>query len=354
MPKAALVQAERDLVRHCGDGLPNDALRIQLLSSLRRLMPVDAVFFATADPETLLFTGAYAEEPLGAATEVFLANEFGSGDVNKFATLARSPSHAATLDAATAGRRGDSARSLEIMQPLGLGDELRVALMAGGRCWGYLCLHRDNGELGFSSSEVAVMSRVAPQIAHSLRQATLMTPQSVVAGRRPPGTVILAEDLTVIAMTAEAGDLLSRVPRDHPARRPLPMAVYSVAHAAKAAWVDGSVSGPVSTRVRMVDGTWLSLHGSRLHGASEHDRQLAVVVEPAAAPAVVPLVLAAYGLSRREAEVATLVLRGESTAAIVDQLHISRHTVQDHLKAVFDKTGVHSRRELIGQLLAPS
>ena len=64
MPKAALVQAERDLVRHCGDGLPNDALRIQLLSSLRRLMPVDAVFFATADPETLLFTEAYAEEPL--------------------------------------------------------------------------------------------------------------------------------------------------------------------------------------------------------------------------------------------------------------------------------------------------
>ena len=352
MTKASLVQAERDLVRHCGDGLPNDALRIQLLSSLRRLMPVDAVFFATADPETLLFTGAYAEEPLGEATAVFLANEFGSGDVNKFATLARSPLHAATLDAATRGRRADSARSLEIMQPLGLGDELRVALTASGRCWGYLCLHRDNGELGFSSSEVALMSRVAPQIAHSIRQATLMAAKTVVEGDSAPGMVILAEDLTVIAMTAEAEALLSRIPRDHPANRSLPLIVYSVAHAAKAAGMGGRASGPVSTRVRMVDGRWLSLHSSRLYGASEHDRQLAVVVEPAAAPAVVPLVLAAYGLSRREGEVATLVLRGESTAAIVDQLHISRHTVQDHLKAIFDKTGVRSRRELIGHLLA--
>lgn len=61
--------------------------------------------------------------------------------------------------------------------------------------------------------------------------------------------------------------------------------------------------------------------------------------------------LAAYGLSRREAEVATLVLRGTSTREIADALHISGHTVQDHLKAVFDKIGVRSRRDLVGRLL---
>jgi DNA-binding CsgD family transcriptional regulator len=48
------------------------------------------------------------------------------------------------------------------------------------------------------------------------------------------------------------------------------------------------------------------------------------------------------------------VLRGVSTRAISDTLHISQHTVQDHLKAIFDKVGVRSRRDLVGQLLDQS
>ena len=345
------VQAESDLVRHCSDGLTVEGLRTQLLSSIRRLMPVDAAFFATADPQTLLFTGGYAEDPLRGATATFLANEFGSDDVNKFATLARSSSHVATLDAATRSVRSASARSLDIMQPLGLGDELRMALVAGGRCWGYLCLHRDNGELGFTSSEVAVMARVAPRIAHGLRQATLLNAPTVAAAVGAPGIVVLAEDLTVVAITAEAEHLLSLIDDDGPRGAGLPMVVYAVAHAAQTAGGQiGVTVAPASSRVRVANGQWLSLHGSRLRGV-DHDHRVAVVVEPGSAQAVIPVLLAAYGLSSREAQVATLVLRGESTLAIVDLLHISRYTVQDHLKVVFDKAGVRSRRELIGKLL---
>jgi hypothetical protein len=49
--------------------------------------------------------------------------------------------------------------------------------------------------------------------------------------------------------------------------------------------------------------------------------------------------------------VTRLVLRGTSTRAITDMLCISAHTVQDHLKAVFDKVGVHRRRDLVGLLM---
>ena len=54
-----------------------------------------------------------------------------------------------------------------------------------------------------------------------------------------------------------------------------------------------------------------------------------------------------WGLSRREAEVADLVLRGLSNREIAGQLNISTNTVKTHLRAIFDKSGLRSRFELI-------
>jgi DNA-binding CsgD family transcriptional regulator len=348
---ASVVQAEREIVRHCHSGFDVGALQRKVLESLRALMPVDAAFFATADPDTLLFTGAFAEEPLQAATPMFLANEFGCQDVNKFASLATSARHVATLDRATGRDRRASPRSRDIMQPLGLGDELRAALMVGQDCWGYLCLHRDDRPLGFTSSEAAMIARLGPHIAHALRQATLLHVSAVSSQTASPGVVLLAGDLSLVAITAEAENLISLIEGTGSTSLPLPMAVYTVAVALEDVRRGTAPSHALpSTRVKTKDGGWISVHASRLHGATGED-PIAVVLEPIQARATVPLILSAHGLSAREAQVAKLVLRGASTQAIVDTLHISHHTVQDHLKAVFDKTGVHSRRDLVGRLL---
>ena len=60
--------------------------------------------------------------------------------------------------------------------------------------------------------------------------------------------------------------------------------------------------------------------------------------------------MSAYGLSERERDVTRLVLRGYSTVEISEDLVLSAHTVQQHLKGIFEKTGVRSRRELIGKV----
>jgi DNA-binding CsgD family transcriptional regulator len=61
--------------------------------------------------------------------------------------------------------------------------------------------------------------------------------------------------------------------------------------------------------------------------------------------------MSVYGLTEREQDVTRLVLQGNSTAEIAERLVVSTHTVQQHLKRVFGKTGVRRRRDLVGRVL---
>jgi len=348
---AGATLAERELVRLCHSGLEVTELRHRVLRSLRRLMPVDAAFVATADPQTLLFTGAHAEEPLGAATPLFLDNEFGADDVNKFAALATSDTHVASLDAVTHDDRPASMRYRDILRPLGLGDELRAALVTGSECWGYLCLHRGDHPLGFTDSEAGLIARLGPHLAHALRQSVLVHGSAATAIPQAPGVVLLTDDLSIVAITEEAELLLALIANYRSGSQELPVVVYAVAAALKV--VEQGTAGPAvmpSIRVPTTGGSWLRVHASRLRGPPGEQR-ISIVIEQIDARATVPLLLSAHGLTARESQVATLVLRGAPTTAIADALHISRHTVQDHLKAVFDKVGVHTRRDLVGELL---
>ena len=76
----------------------------------------------------------------------------------------------------------------------------------------------------------------------------------------------------------------------------------------------------------------------------------AVILEPARSPELAPLIADAYGLTDRERAVTELVARGHPTGEIADRLHLSPYTVQDHLKAIFDKVGVGTRGELVARL----
>ena len=58
----------------------------------------------------------------------------------------------------------------------------------------------------------------------------------------------------------------------------------------------------------------------------------------------------AWGLSRREREVARLVIEGLSSEDIATTLFISVHTARDHLKAIYAKVGVSRRQDLAAVL----
>lgn len=347
-------QTRREIIRLCHAGLDSRTLRIEIMKRLQALIPIDVSFFATTDPATLLFTGAVVDDILMRATPQFLENEFLQNDVNKLAWMARSNTPVINLVQATEGQLERSQRYREILTPLSLGDELRAALITDNTCWGFMCLHRDQSSPNFTLAEAAYLARLTPHLAQGLRKALLLEGATGIHAPDEPGLLLLTEDLSVVAITPAAEHWLAEVAEaDWPYKRDLPYAVSAVVSRLQALERGNDAQRDLLPRVRLrtASGHWLVLHASRLSGQSAQG-QIAVIFEVARPAEVAPLIVQIYDLSKRESEVMQLVVRGLSTAEISETFHISSNTVQDHLKAIFEKVGVSSRRELVGQLFA--
>jgi len=319
-------------------------MRSEVTERLRRVMPMDAVFFATSDPSTLLFTDVVADEVLQRLTPLFLRNEFLQNDVNQFRAVAAGPASAVTLDQATGGRRWKSPRYRDILKPAGLGDEMRVALISGEMCWGFMCLHREDGT-GFSAGDVAFVSRLTRTIADGLRGAHL-TARLTNPEAHQPGVILLSKRLDLSAATPAAQALLDEMEPTIGGGLPIPVQAVAARLLARDRGLDGA---PPTMRVLSRANRWLVIHATHLVENRGIDN-IAVIIEPARPDDFIPLMLQVHRLGPRESEVAVLVLSGRSTKEISKQLRVSENCVQDHLKMVFEKVGVHSRRELTAYL----
>jgi DNA-binding CsgD family transcriptional regulator len=92
-----------------------------------------------------------------------------------------------------------------------------------------------------------------------------------------------------------------------------------------------------------------------IHSEDREDGSCGAVLVGSARPAECARIAAdACGLTPREREVTRLVAAGLPTVAIAMQLHLSAWTVQDHLKAIFEKVGVATRGELVARLFFQS
>ena len=333
------------IIEICRSGLPPEALREQVLSRLRRVVPFDAAFWATADPATLLFTQPHQEEIPAKTIPYFIQNEFLDEDVNKWTTLARDPLGVRTLVQATAGDMDASPRYRDIFRPLGLGDELRAVLRVGDVCWGYICLHREAGA-DFSRAEVAYVRRLAPHLAEGIRAGLLVSSVEFADVADAPGLVVVAPDGSVLSMTAAGERWLEELGQPDPGRYALPVVQ---ALAARLQRTDTAEPQLPKLQVRTRAGRWAVLHASRL--AAQGAQAIAVIIEEPSPAELAPVLMMAYGLTKQEQRVTQLVCRGLSTRELADRLHITPNTVQDHLKSIFEKTGVRSRRELVTAIL---
>ncbi|HEU0028643.1 MAG TPA: helix-turn-helix transcriptional regulator [Ktedonobacterales bacterium] len=350
-------RVRQEILRLCHAGLDSWTLRVEVFERLQRVIPYAAYWCGATDPETLLFTGAVMRGIEPAAIPSYVSNELGGADANTFTELAKRKSPVSTLYAATRRDPRRSPRFREILEPSGQGDELRASLRDGKTIWGAVCLHRELRDPEFSPAEIAYIGQIAPHLAAGMRVAALLGAAdkdnvTLAPASESPGLLTLADDLSLIAMTPAAEWWLAEI-GDWPRGGELPQGVYNVATKLQVIerQPESSPAMAPRARVRTRGGQWLALHAARLAGVASAG-QIAVILEPARPEEVAALVLLAYALTEREAQVAQLVLKGYSTEGIADALTISELTVQQHLKAIFDKVGVRSRRDLVAQIYA--
>ena len=329
-------------------GLDCDSLRREAIADLQRVIGFDRWCWPLADPETLLPASGIALHDYVPAVSRSLELEYSTDDFAAKHVLARRANAAASMSAETRGDLSRSTRWDEAMRPVGIGDVATVARRDALGCWGWIEAYRDRSDRSFEDEDLELLRSIAPALGSALRRTMY---EDAPSGTAPhgPGVIVLDDRLTPVSATAAARAWIDAFP-DAPllaAFKMLPAVIYPAAATARS----GSTSAGAHALVQAVDRRWVMIEAAKLEG--DEGGQIAVTLRAATATETFNLLCRAYALSRRERQVVAAVVAGLDTRAITQRLFISRYTVQDHLKSVFEKTGVRSRRQLLARFARP-
>ncbi|MEV6410139.1 helix-turn-helix transcriptional regulator [Kribbella sp. NPDC051718] len=328
-------------------GLSWQDFSLAAVELLERAIPFDSICIGLTDPATHLITGRVMVDLEHSDEALFVQYEYEVPDFNHFADLARRDVAVGILDDATNGNRLHSPRQRDYLPTLGLEHELRGVVRSDERMWGVCTLYRSVGRVGFSPAEAEFMHRIETTMALGLRRGLIAANVDQTGQDTSAAVVIFDGANEVISASAGAEERIAELGGDLWGR--LPSTVTTIVSAARAA-AAGSANYLPHLRLRSRSGEWLALHGTPIRDRNGLTTQIAVTIEAAGAAKVIPLIVEAYGLTDRERDVVQHVLLGDSTNQIAAALHLSPYTVQDHLKVIFEKVGVSSRRELSSRI----
>lgn len=307
---------------------------------LRRTLPYEVAAWSTHDPATGLYTSCTITGlPKDPAREAELfRHEFTDGEPGSVLSMIAQRQTVTVLSEITDGDLRRAARFRHLLEGFGVTDELRALATIDETTWGSVSFYRVEGT--FSPQEAKAVAALSATLADGLRlvllRAAATRPQAV---SDPPGILQVSPEGAVTALTEPAQTWLDQAGPQ----------LATAANVTAAAVRQNADWTGAHTRLSAANGRLLSLHAASM---VSDDGRVAVVVAPARPADVGRIIVDAYNLTPRQRDVLGRLLLGRSMSQIAAELGISEHTVNDHRKAIYQRTGVSGRGELAALLQA--
>ncbi len=260
----------------------------------------------------------------------------------------------ATLQDATGGDLARSAWWSGLLRDYGVVDVASTVHRDRFGTWGFLDLWRCTGGRPFTGDECRTLVAAAPTVTGGIRRSSLRQAAAPAdpGPARPagPAILVLTDELRETARTPAADAALRALLPTEDDAAPVPAAVFNVA-AQLLAIEQGVDAHPASARVRVPGRGYLTVTAARLaNGAGSADPTIAASIQPSTPAERLDLFARAAGLTRREGQLVGHLAGGGDTRELARRMGVAENTVQDHLKAIFAKSGTASRRELMARV----
>ena len=336
---------------------PVDArtLRLQVLAVLREVIDFDAYVWLLTDPVTAVGAAPVAAVPCLPELPALIKAKYAT-PVNRWTVLQLQKSPAGTLSDAAGGELDRSLMWRNVLCRYGIGDVASAVFADQFGCWGFLDLWRDSTRGSFSAADAGFLAAAAAPLATALRHCQARTFVDPATQHRPdlgPVVLTLGDDLRITSRTAASRGWLDALLPPEADERAIPASVYNVA-AQLLAVEQGVDAHPAFARTHLADGFWLALRAARLspdQSPASGAATIVVTIEEASASERVGLFGRAFGLSAREYELLGLLATGSDTRSMAREMSLSEHTIQDHIKSIFAKTGAHDRVTVLSRAL---
>ncbi|HDR7703858.1 TPA: helix-turn-helix transcriptional regulator [Bacillus thuringiensis] len=324
------------------------------LHLIRKVIDFDAACFTTIDPISFLSTGAFTDESVEKIHPQLFMNEFLEDDFNKFKCLTEHSPHVASLSMATNGEQKKSSRYRNILKPANFGDELRGVCMSKGKCYGHLSLFRGSTSPAFHIDDCKYLATIVPIAGEALKKAVPIPFSEEKVIGTGTGTIIVSEEFNVLYWNQDGSEWLSNLRKYEQLNiKEIPRPIRAVCSKVKANEYNvGCMNREEKVCLPLAYGHFLIIRASKLEHTSSFQDGYIVLFERARPEEIFPLIMETYSFTMREKQVIRKILTGMSTKELAQEFCISIYTVQDHLKSIFEKTGVSSRNELVWEVFS--